>query len=38
MKQNYESPDCQVIWMYPSEILCNSTDRFIIDSDDDVEF
>ena len=38
MKSNYESPECSILQVWPFEILCHSTDRFIIDSDDDVEF
>ena len=38
MNTTYESPDCRVIQIWPCEILCHSTDRFIIDSDDDIEF
>lgn len=46
MKNNYESPDCRSVQICAYEILCQSTespysgsaDKFVIDSENDVEF
>lgn len=38
MKNTYQTPECLILQVWPSEILCHSTDWFIVDPEDDVEF